>query len=149
MLHTQYALSILHRCEELVPILHICENWKVNSSHPRKIEPVLRRWHEYVPIIHSKKWEICEIWVQMLDHQNYRNWPYANFTFFKSDVVVPILHTVWNLRHVKFAVQQCSLRVELRTCSWSRYGTLFIWLDNYRVFFHIFNCVMFRHPTLI
>ena len=38
--------------------------------------------------------------------ENYQNWPYANFTFSKSDVLVPILHTVWNLRNVKFAVQQ-------------------------------------------
>ena len=51
------------------------------------------------------KWERCEIWAQMLDPQNYRNWPYANLTFSKSDVLVPILHTVWNLRNVKFAVQ--------------------------------------------
>ena len=82
--------------------------WKLstNSSYLRKIEPVLRRWHEYVPILHSSKWERCEIWAQMLDPQNYRNWPYANFTFSKSDVLVPILHTMWNLRNVKFAVQQ-------------------------------------------
>ena len=38
--------------------------------------------------------------------QNYRNWPYANFTFSKSVELVPILHTVWNLQNVKFAVQQ-------------------------------------------
>ena len=52
------------------------------------------------------KWERCEIWAQMLDPQNYRNWPYANFTFSKSEELVPILHTVWNLWNVKFTVQQ-------------------------------------------
>ena len=44
----------------------------------------------------------------MLNPQNYRNWPYANFTFSYSEELVPILHTVWNLRNVKFAVQQGS-----------------------------------------
>ena len=42
---------------------------------------------------------------RLLDPQNYRNWPNANFTFSKSDVLVPILHTFWNFRNVKFAVQ--------------------------------------------
>ena len=32
----------------------------------------------------------------------------------------------------------CSIRVKL--CSWSHYGTLFTWLDKYRVFFHTSNC---------
>ena len=45
------------------------------------------------------------LWAQMLDPKNYRNWPYANFSFSKSDVLVPILHTVWILRNMKFAVQ--------------------------------------------
>ena len=31
----------------------------------------------------------------------------------------------------------CSIRVQLR--SWCRYGTLFTWLDKYRVFFHTSN----------
>ena len=51
----------------------------------------------------------CEIWAQMLDPLNYRNWPYANFTFSKSEELVPILNMVWNLRKVKFAVQQSCL----------------------------------------
>ena len=53
----------------------------------------------------SSQSKIRKMWnfstAQMLDPQNYLNWPYANFTFSKSDVLVPILHTVWNLRNVK------------------------------------------------
>ena len=41
--------------------------------------------------------------------QNYRNWPYANFTFCKSDVLVPILHTVWNLRTVNLRFNKALL----------------------------------------
>ena len=37
-----------------------------------------------------------------------QNWLYVKFTFVKSDVLVPILHMVWNFRNVEFAVQQCS-----------------------------------------
>ena len=47
----------------------------------------------------------------MLEPKNYRNWR-ANFTFSKSDVLAPILHTVWNLRYVKIAVQQGSQLTE-------------------------------------
>ena len=46
---------------------------------------------------------------------NYQNWPYANFTFSKSDVLVPILHTMWNLRNVKFAVQQSTKSYYMHT----------------------------------
>ena len=60
--------------------------------------------------------------------QNYRNWPYANFTFSKSKELVPILHTVWNLRNVKFAVQQSLYDKQCGPRSDCSYRSSLIWV---------------------
>ena len=69
--------------------------WKFCTFTSEKIVPDLYT-------INSIK---CESW----HPKNYRNWPYKNFIFWDILVHVSILHMmVWNLRSVKYAVQQSS-----------------------------------------
>ena len=85
----------LHICENLLPILHIWKKWYQFFTGKTILE--------YVPILQTLKIWKCDIWAQILDPQNYRNWTYVNFTLAKGDILVPLftwceIYEVWNLR---------------------------------------------------
>ena len=91
--------QMFHICKDLVPVLHTCKFW-YQFSH-------VMIWYKYSSqpiktdlVLHTLKT------IKMLNlsthftPQKYRNWPYmyVNFTFAKSDLLVPILHMVWCIR---------------------------------------------------
>ena len=114
IIHTcEDLVPIIHTCEDLVLTVHICENLvPIQYSHLRKIVSVLHTLKNIkCEIYNTIKYKLylyikCEIRAQILHPKNYRNRPDVIFTFAKSIVLVPILHMVWNLRSVKFVVQQ-------------------------------------------
>ena len=106
--HTNFSHSIIwyqcfNWCEDLVPIMW---GFGTNSSHFWKFGIVLSYLRIIVPVLHTLK--IVKFEHKFYNPQKNRNWPYVNFTFAKSNVLVPILHMVCNLRSEKFVAQQCS-----------------------------------------